>query len=148
MTKTPMTPTPSPQTSLTPMPSSQTFSTPMLSSQTPPAPTPSPQLSIEELENLVWAHSLSLSCQSILPVSQTRQSPLVGLMTFLEQPQDEFSTAQRQELLQIAFNEQPKENINGTFVEVSIIVLCKVCLYLYVLLIFNRHFWQYFKQAH
>ena len=84
--------------------------------------------------------SLSLSCQSILPVSQTRQSPLVGLMTFLEQPQDEFSTAQRQELLQIAFNEQPKENINETFVEVSIIVLCKVCLYLCVLLIFNRHF--------
>ena len=108
---------PSPQTSSTPTPSPQTSSTPM----------PSPVPSLEELENLVQTHTLFCNFVKLVSYSQTRQYPLVGLMTFLEQPQDKFSTVQRQELLQIAFNEQPNENVTGIFVEVSI-VLHQLCL--------------------
>ena len=61
---------------------------------------------------------MSFHFVKLVSYSQTRQYPLVGLMKLLEQQQDEFNATQRQELLQIAFDEQPKENINGTFVEV------------------------------
>ena len=50
-------------------------------------------------------------------------------MNYLEQQQEGYSIAQRQELLQIAYNEQPRGNINEAFVKVeSIIVLWKLCL--------------------
>ena len=40
-------------------------------------------------------------------------------MKYLEQQQEDYTIAQRQELLQIAYNEQPRENINETFVKVE-----------------------------
>ena len=71
---------------------------------------------------------------------QTKENPTAGLMKYLEQQQEGYSIAQRQELLQIAYNEQPRENINETFVKVESIVLWKLCLSVSLVYMICRHF--------
>ena len=61
-------------------------------------------------------------------------------MKYLEQQQEGYSIAQRQELVQIAYNEQPRENINETFVKVESIVLWKLCLSVSLVYMICRHF--------
>ena len=71
---------------------------------------------------------------------QTKEDPTAGLMKYLEQQQEGYSIAQLQELLQIAYNKQPRENINETFVKVESIVLWKLCLSVSLVYMICRHF--------
>ena len=73
-------------------------------------------------------HSLLFCTVIYYNYLQTKENPTAGLMKYLEQQQEGYSIAQLQELLQIAYNQQPRENINETFVKVESIVLWKLCL--------------------
>ena len=61
-------------------------------------------------------------------------------MKYLEQQQEDYSITQLKELLQIAYNEQPREKINETFVKVESIVLWKLYLSVSLVYMICRHF--------
>ena len=88
------------------------------SSTTTQSPQPAP---IEVIKNLVRTETcmLCLFCTVINKYLQTKENPTAGLLKYLEQQQEGYSIAQLQDVLQIAYNEQPRENINETFVKVE-----------------------------